>query len=196
MNASSGQKARRPLVWWGVGLMVAAVIGGVVGVVGAVTQAAGGVIDAFTADEYTTPMNAQFDFEEGDYLIYEFTGKTQSAGSNVGDNSRGLTVTPDAVTVTSSSGAQIPVKNQWLAESVTRGASEYTGAARFEITQAGTYTVNVQTPNTRVLVAPSIVSGFGDALIWVALVIYSADALRRARRAPRRVIVDDVDVER
>ncbi|MCK8670841.1 EamA family transporter RarD [Rhodococcus sp. NPDC003382] len=36
----------------------------------------------------------------------------------------------------------------------------------------------------------------GFSLIWVALVIYSADALRRARRAPRRVIVDDVDVER
>lgn len=36
----------------------------------------------------------------------------------------------------------------------------------------------------------------GFSLIWVALVIYSADALRRARRAPRRVIVDDVDVDR
>ncbi|WP_072813824.1 EamA family transporter RarD [Rhodococcus zopfii] len=36
----------------------------------------------------------------------------------------------------------------------------------------------------------------GFSLIWLALVIYSADALRRARRAPRRVIVDDVDVDR
>jgi len=36
----------------------------------------------------------------------------------------------------------------------------------------------------------------GFSLIWVALVIYSADALRRAHRAPRRVLVDDVDVDR
>ena len=60
--------------------MVAAVIGGVLGAVGAVSRAGGALVDALTANVHATPMNAELDLEAGDYVVYEFTGTKNSVG--------------------------------------------------------------------------------------------------------------------
>jgi hypothetical protein len=54
-------------------------------------------------------------------------------------------------------------------ETITQGSYQYTGVARFDILNEGTYLVEVTTPGTRVVVAPSLTSGFRGALKWIGL---------------------------
>ena len=82
---------------------------------------------------------------------------------------------PTDVTVTSASGSEVVVNGpSGFDQTLTRGSSEYSGVAEFDIEDSGEYTVSVATPGTQVIVAPSIVSGFRASLGWIALVGMSA----------------------
>jgi hypothetical protein len=80
-------------------------------------------------------------------------------------------------------------------ESLTRDQDIYTGVARFVVPEAGEYHVRIDgPPGKRVVVAPSIGSGFGAVLGWlfaglasvvalvVGVVLIIIGAIRRRRR--------------
>ena len=112
-------------------------------------------------------MRLQLD--TGQYVVYELTGQSRSGGPLTVEGGHGVTVSVSDVTVTSVDGTQIPVGPTTFNEMITQGSSEYTGVARFDVLHDATYDVEVATPGTRVLVAPSITSGFRGTLKWFAL---------------------------
>ena len=79
-HASTQPKARRPLVWWGLGLLIVGVLLGVVGGAMFVGSAGADVIRAFTAPIRDTPLDATIDLDEGTYVIYEQTGMGRGNG--------------------------------------------------------------------------------------------------------------------
>jgi hypothetical protein len=163
-----GRKGKA-LIWWGAALLVVAVLGGVIAAVGLVSRVGGVLVDALSADSQLTPAHMQLQLDSGSYVVYELTGQSRSGGPLTIQNGHGVTVDVSDVTVTSAAGTRIQVDPMTMRETITQGSSEYTGAARFEIPQDGQYIVDVETPGTRVLVAPSITSGFRGTLRWFAL---------------------------
>jgi hypothetical protein len=115
-------------------------------------------------------MSLRVELEKGPYLVYEQTGHSAPGDSWGMRPGRALTVHPGDVSVTATDGTHVPVGPiTGLTETITRGSLQYTGAARFDVLRHGTYVVDVTTPHTRVIVAPSITSGFRGTLKWIAL---------------------------
>ncbi|MFL6070134.1 MAG: DUF2510 domain-containing protein [Actinomycetes bacterium] len=169
MSAPVVERKSRPLIWWGAALLVIGVLGGVIAVVGLVSRVGGVLVDAITADSQLTPARMQLQLDGGPYVVYELTGQTRGGGPFTVENGRGVTVNVSDVTVTSVDGTQVPVGPTTFTETITQGSSNYTGVARFDVLHDGTYVVEVATPGTRVLVAPSVTSGFRGTVKWFAL---------------------------
>ena len=173
-EASTQPKARRPLVWWGLGLLIVGVLLGVVGGTMFVGSAGADVIRAFTAPIRDTPLDATIDLDEGTYVIYEQTGMGRGNSPFPGGGGRGVTISPDAVTVLSPSGESLPVESTSFDETIDRNSSTFTGAVRFTVEDSGVHRVSVEGFGQQVIVAPSIVSSFGNALAWLAVVALGA----------------------
>lgn len=155
------------MVVWGAVLVVLGLLVGVVGGAVLVAQTGGDLVRVFTADAEPTPSDQQLDLDEGTYIVYELTGSR--AGPVTPPDARGLTVGVGDVTVTAPDGAQVPVSVPRFGETLTRGSSTYTGAVSFEVEDSGIYRVGVTTPETQVLVAPSLSSLFTQSVAWIAL---------------------------
>lgn len=158
----------RPLVRWGVALVVLGLLGGVVGGIALVAQVGGDLVRVFSADPRRTPVELELDLDPGTYIVFELT---QAGGSSWNmPASRGtVTVTVDDVTVTAPDGSDVPVSPPRFDESLTRGSGDYTGAATFEVDDEGLYRVQVTTPETTILVSPSLGSMFTGSVAWIAL---------------------------
>ena len=173
-DASTQPKARRPLVWWGLGLLIVGALLGVVGGAMFVGSAGADVIRAFTAPVRDTPLDATIDLDEGTYVIYEQTSMGRGNGLFPGGGGRGVTISPDAVTVLSPSGESLPVETTSLDETIDRNDSTFSGAVRFTVDDPGVHRVSVEGLGQQVIVAPSIASSFGNALAWLAGVALGA----------------------
>ena len=79
MSATTAVKRRRPLIWWGAGLMLAALVG-LVAVILMVMRIGGGLIDDFSADAHPTPAQITMQLDEGTYCIYERSGTQRNLG--------------------------------------------------------------------------------------------------------------------
>ena len=169
MSAPVVERKSRALIWWGVALLAVGFLGGVIAVVGTVSRVGGVLVDAITADSQVTPARMQLQLDSGPYVVYELTGQSRGGGPLTVQGGHGVTVSVSDVTVTSVDGTQIPVGPTTFNETITQGSSDYTGVARFDVLNDGTYVVEVATPGTRVLVAPSITSGFRGTVKWLAL---------------------------
>jgi hypothetical protein len=163
-------KPRRPLVWWGVGLMIFGVLLGVVGGAFFVGTAGSKVIATFTAPVRVTPADFTIDLDEGTYVVYEQTGATRGSGPITTTQRGSVTITPSAVEVVSASGASVPVEAMTLNETVDRANGTFTGAARFTVVEPGVHRIQVLGNGRQIIVAPSIAGSFGSAGAWLALV--------------------------
>jgi hypothetical protein len=157
----------RPLVRWGVVLVVLGLLGGVVTAVALVASVGGDLVRVISADPRRTPVVLELELDSRKYIVYELT---QAGGSWGGPASPGsVTVTVDDVTVTAPDGSDVPVTAPRFDETLTRGSGDYTGAATFEADDEGLYRIEVRTPETRILVAPSLASMFTESVAWIAL---------------------------
>jgi hypothetical protein len=164
------RKRGRSQVWWGIGLLLVAVVVGVVAVVGIVAHVGGTFADIVSADAKQTPTQMTLELDPGPYLVYELTAQRRSGGPLTVERGRPLTVQASDVTVKSTEGGKIPVGTaSGFSETVRQGSLEYTGAVRFDVLVHGTYVVAVDTPKTQVLVAPSLTSGVKGSLKWFGL---------------------------
>lgn len=166
-TATTAGRRSRPVVVWGAVLVVLGLLVGVVGGVVLVAQVGGDLIRVFSADAEATPLDQELELDEGTYIVYELTGSR--VGPVTPPDSRWLTVGVADVTVTAPDGTQVPVSVPRFGETLTRGSSTYTGAVSFETDDAGTYRISVATPETQVLVAPSLSSVFTQSVAWIAL---------------------------
>ena len=174
--SSSTAKPRRPLVWWGLGLLIVGVLLGVVGGAMFIGAAGADVIRTFTAPIRNTPLDTTIDLDEGTYVIYEQT--SMGRGNGLFPGGRGVTISPDAVSVLSSSGESLPVESTTLDETIDRNGSTFTGAVRFTVEDSGVHRVQVDGSvagvGPQVIVAPSIASSFGNALAWLGAIALGA----------------------
>jgi hypothetical protein len=157
-----------PLVRWGVVLVFLGLLGGVVGGIALVAQVGGDLVRVFSADPRRTPVVLELDLDPGKYIVFELT---QAAGPSLGTPASPgrVTVTVDDVTVTAPDGSDVPVTAPRFDETLTRGSGDYTGAATFEADDDGLYRIEVTTPETRILVVPSLASMFTGSVAWIAL---------------------------
>lgn len=166
-------RQRRPWVPLGVALVILGLLGGVAGGVALAAQVGGDLVRAFSADPQVTPVQLDLDLDEGTYIVYEYTGSARSSGPITTESFRGLTVAVGDVTVTAPDGSDVPLSVPRFDETLTRGSSTYTGAVRFETEDDGVYRISVTTPDTRILVAPSLTSMFTGSIVWIALLCLS-----------------------
>jgi hypothetical protein len=164
------RKRGRSQVWWGIALLLVAVMVGVIAIIGVVSRLGGTFADIVTADAQQTPAQMVLELEPGPYLVYELTAQKRSRGPLTFENGRPVTVRSADVTVKSTDGTKVPVGAvTGFSETVTQGSLEYTGAVRFDVLVNDTYVIKVDTPNTQVLVAPSLASGFRRSIGWFGL---------------------------
>lgn len=166
-------RQRRPWVPLGIALVILGLFGGVVGGVAFAARVGGDLVRAFSADPQVTPVQLDLDLNEGTYLVYEYTGSARSPGPITTESFRGLTVAVADVTVTAPDGSDVPLSVPRFDETLTRGSSTYSGAVRFETEDEGVYRISVTTPDTRILVAPSLTSMFTGSVVWIALLCLS-----------------------
>lgn len=152
---------------WGAVLVVLGLLVGVVGGVVLVAQIGGDLVRVFSADAEATPLDQELELSEGTYIVYELTGSR--TGPVTTPASRYVTVGTADVTVTAPDGSEVPVSVPRFGETLTRGSSTYTGAVTFEAEDEGVYRISVTTPETQVLVAPSLGSIFTQSVAWIAL---------------------------
>jgi hypothetical protein len=199
VSGASTKRSSRPLVIWGIGLVVLAVVAGGVAVFVMVTRVGSVLVDALTTDPLSTPTEVGLQLDEGTYLVYELTDRTRSVGPISTRTGHGVTIGVGDVTVTADDGTRVLVEATSINETITRGSTKYTGAVRFAIDHEGRYDVEVLTPHTQVIIAPSIAKSFVSALPWLglgglcALVLLAGAVLIvvgliRSQRAPTPVI--------
>jgi hypothetical protein len=158
----------RPLVRWGIVLVLLGLLGGVAGTVALVATVGGDLVRVISADPRRTPVVLELDLDPGKYIVYELTqGSGPSWGAPASPGA--VTVTVDDVTVTAPDGSDVPVTTPRFDETLTRGSGDYTGAATFEADDEGLYRIEVTTPETRILVAPGLGSMFTRSVAWIAL---------------------------
>jgi len=166
---ASTKRSSRPLVIWGIALIVLAVVAGCLAVFVMVTRVGGVLMDALTSDSLATPTEVELQLDQGTYLVYELTDRTRSVGPVSTRTGQGVTIGVEDVSVTADDGSRVQVEPTSINETITRGSSRYTGAVRFAIDNEGRYDVQVLTPGTQVIIAPSIAKGFLAALPWLGL---------------------------
>ena len=146
------------------------VVGVVLVVAGAalfVRSAGASVIETFTAPIRVTPVDVTLDLDEGTYVIYEATARGQGLGPPPGS---GVTISPSDVTVLDSSGAQVTVGDPRFDETIDRDNLTFTGAARFTVDDSGPHRLQVAGSGQQILVAPSLIGSFGQAVAWAGMI--------------------------
>lgn len=150
--------------------MVVGVLLGVAGGALFVRSAGASVIETFTTPIRVTPVDLTLELDEGTYVIYEATGQSRSSGAISTTQGQGVTISPDDVTVVNAAGEQIAVEVQGFDETIDRGSVTFTGAVRFTVDDAGPHRIQVDGSGQQVLVAPSIIGSFGQAVAWLGLI--------------------------
>jgi hypothetical protein len=148
-----------------VGVLLAVVGGGLF-----VRSAGSSVIETFTTPVRVTPLDVTLDLDEGTYVIYEATAQGRNTGSSTAGLDRGATISADDVTVLDSSGAPVIVEDPRFDETIDRDNLTFTGVVRFTVDDAGPHRIQVEGSGQQVLVAPSLVGSFGEAVAWLGLI--------------------------
>ena len=150
-------------------LLLLGLVCAVAGIVGVVSTASGLISGLGTS--HTTPTRFTQSFEAGTtYAVYE----QALAGTGVpGEPFQGRVV-PGDVVVTAPDGSTVVVDDApSLSETFSSGTRTYMVVATFVPRSTGTYTVDITTDGTVVLVAPSV-TALAKALPWVALIVVAA----------------------
>lgn len=134
--------------------------------------------DSFLREPCTTPCSSVLELDQGDYLVFELVGRSKRIGS-VTSFSRGPeTLGPADVTVQSVSGQELDIRRPSSGQTIERNGAIYGGAVRFEVPEAGRYTVSIKgRGDTNVLVAPALDQTFVRAVPGVLVVLLGGIAI-------------------
>lgn len=134
--------------------------------------------DSFFREPCETPCSSVLELEQGDYLIFELVGRSKRIGS-VTSFSRGPeTLGPADVTVQSVNGQELDIRKPSSGQTIERNGAIYGGAVRFEVPEAGRYTVSIKGRSDKsVLVAPALDQTFVKAIPGVLVVLLGGIAI-------------------
>jgi hypothetical protein len=153
---------RRPLVGWGIGVLVAGVVLVVVAGIGGYRAVANDV-DFFLASSVSSPGTVNLHLTPGQYEVME---RVSGAYQGLGPPTE---ITPDDVTVENTLGGSVPVAASELNFDFSRGSSQYRTSVTFQIADEGNYAITVATPRSRFLVTPEVGSVVRHAAPWMLL---------------------------
>ena len=144
------------LIVVGLALLIPTLIGGIAGIVRAVT----------TSARFEAPNVVRVHLGKGDYMVYQDTGRNSPFSTD--DR---VTITPNDVTVTGPDGANVEVLDRGtISQTLSSGNERFVGAVRFTTPRSGDYTVGVRnTPPTAVLIARPLTDTIKTVFIWFAL---------------------------
>lgn len=116
------------------------------------------------------PGETRLHLKPANYVLFQRTGTTTGGGGISFTTDNGVSIGPEMVSVTSTSGDQLAVKIPGGTETITRGSSRYTGAVEFKVTAEGDYVVRVEAPRQPdALVTRSIGDTLHSLLGWIGL---------------------------
>jgi hypothetical protein len=137
---------------------------GIAAVLMLVSSVGSAMNDVFFRDPCPTPCTEVRNLEKGHYLVFEQIGSSRSIGPLSSRTQRPATISPDDVTVTSSSGRLVEVGEPSSSQTIDRNGTTYGGVVSFHVPESGRYRVSVIAPDeTRVLVAPGLGQTFVTA---------------------------------
>ena len=161
-------KTRRPMVGWGIGLLVGGVILALAAAIGGYLAIADDV-RMFVASSVSSPGTVELHLTPGRYEIMEKVGDTASFGSLSTSTIGPVRITPNDVTVSNAAGGTVSVEPSTLSFDFTRGTSRYRTAVQFQVVSEGDYEITVATPGSRFLVTPEVGSVVRHAAPWLFL---------------------------
>jgi hypothetical protein len=159
---------RHPLVGWGIGLLVGGLLVALIAMIGGY-HAVAPQVRLFLASSVSSPSSVDLHLTPGGYAIMEKVGDTTGIGSLSVGTVQPTQISPNDVTVESTSGGSVVVSTTTVPFDFTRGSSKYRTAVEFQIVDEGDYVVAVTTPHARFLVTPQVTSVVGHAAGWLAL---------------------------
>jgi len=158
---------RRPMVSWGIGLLIGGVVLALVAAVGGY-RAVGDDLRFFAASSVSSPGTVAMHLHPGRYYVMDKVGDTAGFGSLTSSEGPG-SVSPNDVAVESTSGGSVPVTASDTSLEFSRSTSRYRAAAQFQIVDDGDYLITVATPSARFLVVPEISGVVRHAVPWLFL---------------------------
>jgi hypothetical protein len=159
---------RRPMVGWGIGLLIGGVVLALVAAVGGY-RAVANDLRFFATSSVSSPASIVMHLHPGRYYVMEKVGDTAGFGSLTNGGQGPSPISPSDVTVDSMSGGSVPVTASDTSLEFSRSTSRYRAAVQFQIIDDGTYTITVATPSARFLVVPEIGEVVRRALPWLFL---------------------------
>jgi hypothetical protein len=169
-------RTRRPLVGWGIGLLIGGVVLALISVVGGYRAIADDV-RFFLAGSVSSPGTVTLHLTPGQYEVMEKVGDTASAGSLSTTTLGPTRITPNDVTVSNEAGGTLSVEASTTPFDFTRGTSRYQTAVQFQVFDEGNYAITVATPQSRFLVTPEVGSVVRHAAPWMLLLTLSGVAV-------------------
>jgi Protein of unknown function (DUF2510) len=149
------------------------VLGLAVGATGGVLfvrAAAGGLLESFSTPVRVTPVDITVELDDRTYVIYQATARTFGAGAVTTDDGQAVNISPEDVSVVSSSGDRLVKESPRFDETIERGNVTYTGVVRFTVEKAGPYRIQIVGSGQQLIIAPSLLGSFGSAAAWLALI--------------------------
>lgn len=136
------------------------------------------LFDSINGPRFEIPGARTIELDTGSWTIYQLTGTSRGAGGGgfggvTITEDRGITVRPENVSI--SGPAPAAVREQGFGtETISRDGRTYTGAVRFQVAEAGSYTVAVGGEGGEVLIARPFVHLFSR---WPWLIAAALGAL-------------------
>lgn len=154
----------------GAALMILAAVLGVVSIIGIVAGAGSSLRQTLSGPVYTAPAGVNLELKARKYVVMEETG-SRSGGSGFSITHNGpLTLGPDDVRVTGPGGATVQTDYPNGTQTVSRGNVIFTGAASFDVADAGEYQVAIAgSAGTRFVIAEDLGSSFESVAGWAVL---------------------------
>ena len=147
--------------------MIVALVGIVVGIVGAVAVARV-VFDGFHAPIYSIPGTAAVHLGSGDYVIYEHSRRADLYDTVGAPRSVVVTITPATVRITGPHDSTIPIDASPSNATIVRGSDRFVSALGFHAPTDGTYTVFFdQGEASEVTIQRSFVDALHHNLGWI-----------------------------
>jgi Protein of unknown function (DUF2510) len=149
-----------------------------------------GAISTLTAPTFEIPGSTTRKLDEGEYVLFEGTGKSSTSSGVYNSRRKADTIGPRDVQVTDPNGAKVPTRQMTSNEILNRDGWSYTGAVKFTVLIPGQYAVNVSAGNGSAAVGRSFADtinfgwlrgvGIGSVAFIIGLIWLVLALLRRS----------------
>jgi hypothetical protein len=157
----------------GLGVLGVSLVALVLAVVMLAVRLAPTFSSALLTDSHSVPMDATMTLDAGSWVVFEQTGVQRRSGPVTTTENRGVSLTPEQVTITGPAGEVVPTASIGSNQTLNRNGALYTGALGFTVGTAGSYRVVVTGDAGGVVVSQDLGSAFASSAWWFLLAFLS-----------------------